>query len=185
MSIFNGNDYNSNNGFQTSVFGPNIWFTLHLISFNYPVKPTSSDKQHYRNWLLSWEYILPCIHCRTNFKKNINELKFSNSTMNSRYTFSYFIYKLHNHINKLLGKKIKISYEEVRDRYENFRSSCGEKKQTHELIKKEKKEIGKKTCDESLYGSKARSVIRIVPKSSKVPSFKIDNKCKRSKKVKK
>ena len=41
---------------------------------------------------------------------------------------------MHEIINKMLGKKSGLSYNDVRDRYENFRSRC---------LKKSKKEIKK------------------------------------------
>ena len=70
MSIYDKKDYNSNNGMQTSVFGP-IWFTLHLISFNYPIKPTQADKKHYMDYIKSYKYVLPCVYCRNNFDDNL------------------------------------------------------------------------------------------------------------------
>ena len=121
MSIFEKRDYESSNGMQSSIFGPPLWFSLHITSFNYPVKPTAEDKINYKTWLLSHRYTLPCGYCRKNFDNNIKKAGFNDSCMKNRETFSKFIYKLHNCINKMLGKNIEISYEEVRDRYENFR----------------------------------------------------------------
>ena len=40
-------DYESSDGMLTSVWGPSMWHTLHAISFNYPVKPTSKQKRDY------------------------------------------------------------------------------------------------------------------------------------------
>ena len=48
--------------------------------------------------------------------------------MKNRETFSRYIFDLHNHINTMLGKKNTISYQEVRSRYENFRSRCSSNK---------------------------------------------------------
>ena len=98
------------------------------MSFNYPVKPTCDDKHHYMDYIKSLEYILPCRYCRENLKRNLKETNFSMSDMKNRDTFSRYIFNLHSHINTMLGKKNKLTYEEVRERYENFRSRCANKK---------------------------------------------------------
>ena len=177
MSVFSNSDYNSSNGIQSAIFGPPTWFILHCTSFNYPINPTEMDKKHYTDFLMSFEYTLPCVYCRTNFKDNIKKAGFNPSVMKNRETFSRFIYKLHNVVNKMLGKNIKISYEEVRERYEHFRSRCSEKEKK-EAIKQQqiekKKEVG---CVDSLYGVKSKSIISIMPKESKKSNFNINPKC--------
>lgn len=184
-SIFTKSDYNSANGMQSSIFGPPLWHTLHIMSFNYPTNPTPAQKKYYMDFLLSLEHVLPCVYCRNNFKKNLKAAKFNSGVMKNRHTFSYFIYNLHNCVNKMLKKNVNISYEEVRDRYEHFRSRCDEKetKRAIEKAQKEKKkEIG---CDKSLYGKKSKCVLRIVPKSSQAKSFVVSKKCLNKKKSKK
>jgi hypothetical protein len=185
MSIFTKKDYNSPNGMQSSVFGPPIWHTLHITSFNYPVKPTVADKKNYTNYLMSFEFTLPCVYCRTNFKKNLCSAKFSPSVMNSRDSFSRFIYRFHNCVNEMLGKTVKISYDEVRDRYEHFRSRCNEKETKAEVLKQQQNAKKEKGCNDSLYGSKSKCVIHIVPKNSKTSSFKMNPKCNAKKASKK
>ena len=179
MYHFTEADYNSSNGMQTSIFGPMIWSTLHIISFNYPVKPTKKQKKEYKNFLLSIGDVLPCLYCRQNFKKNMISAGFCDSVMNNRYTFSHFIYKLHNCVNKMLGKNIKISYSEVRDRYEHFRSRCSEKEKNEYDANKKNNRTSKleKKCDNPLHGVKSKCVIGIVPQNSKKPNFHIDKKC--------
>lgn len=181
MSIFTKKDYDSSNGMQSSVFGPPTWHTLHIISFNYPVEPTIADKKNYTNFLMSFEYTLPCIYCRTNFKKNIRKAKFNPSVMNSRDSFSRFIYRLHNCVNEMLGKTVKISYNEVRDRYEHFRARCDEKENKAEILKQQRESKKERGCDESLYGRKSKCVLQIVPKTNKTESFKMNPKCKAKK----
>ena len=45
-------DYISNDGMLTSVWGPPLWHVLHCISFNYPNKPTKSDKKNYKRFIV-------------------------------------------------------------------------------------------------------------------------------------
>lgn len=183
-SIFTQKDYNSRNGFATSIFGPAIWFNLHLISFNYPVNPTSADKTHYKNWFLSHQYTLPCIYCRNSFKKNLIKARFNDKVFNNRETFSRFVYILHNIVNEMLGKNVNITYEEVRDKFENFRSRCSEQERANVLKEKEKK-VKEKKCESLLYGIKSKSVIKIIPSSAKTSGLIIDPKCKTKKSKKK
>ena len=48
--------------------------------------------------------------------------------MKNRFTFSKFIYDLHENINTMLGKTSGLTYSMVRERYEHFRSRCTKKK---------------------------------------------------------
>ena len=44
--------------------------------------------------------------------------------MKNRHTVSVWLFKLHEEINKNLGKKSGLTYAQVRERYEAFRSRC-------------------------------------------------------------
>ena len=169
---FNEEDYNSGDGMLTHVWGPSLWHTLHVISFNYPVKPTREQKIQYFKFVKSVGTVLPCKYCRENFKKNIKSVPLTMGTMKNRHTFSLWMYNLHEEINKMLGKKSNLSYEDVRDRYEHFRARCIDSKKTK---KKSKREKG---CTNPLYGVKSKCVINIVPKTKKCKTFNIDKTCK-------
>ena len=60
--------------------------------------------------------------------------------MQSRETFSKYIFELHELINRMLQKKSGLTYEQVRERYEHFRSRCGKNKTMKRKTKKEKRE---------------------------------------------
>ena len=187
--IFNAKDYESPDGMLTSVWGPNLWHVLHTISFNYPVNPTEKQKKRYMNFIKSLQYVLPCRYCRDNLKKNLKTLKFNKSVMKNRDSFSKWLYKLHNHINKMLGKSNSVSYSEIRDRYEHFRARClskknqkGGKKTKKIKSKKKKKQTGgkvkEKGCTKPLYGVKSMSVINIIPRRKGIKTLKISPKCR-------
>ena len=163
----------------TSVWGPSIWHFLHVMSFNYPIKPTKDDKKNYKEFIISLKHILPCKHCRENIKKNFKVLPITNDVMENRHTFSKYVYDLHETINKMLGKKSGLSYCDVRERYEHFRARCTIDKpkyfkKTHLNKTKSKKESG---CTEPLYGKKSKCIIKIVPQENKTNSFQMDKKC--------
>ena len=181
--VFNKNDYNSSDGMLTSVWGPSLWHSLHVMSFNYPVNPTHDDKVNYLNFFKSLHHVLPCKYCRINYKKNIKSVKLNMSVMKNRETFSRWLYELHEEINRMLHKKSNLTYEQVRDRYEMFRARCvNDNRGTRKITKKQKKNKKKKPekekgCVKPLYGVKSKCVITIVPRSKKCKTFKIDKKC--------
>ena len=170
---FSYEDYNSNDGMLTSVWGPAFWFFLHTMSFNYPVKPTEENKKHYREFVLSLKDILPCKYCRDNFKLNIKKLPLTMDKMKNRETFSRYIYDLHELINTMLNKKSHLSYEDVRERFETFRAKCIEEKPKKSC--KKKKHSG---CVKPFYGKKSKCVIKIIPHDKKVDSVQIHRSCK-------
>ena len=173
MSVFNKEHFNSGDGMLTSVWGPPLWHSLHTISFNYPVKPTKEQKENYFNYFKCLESVLPCKYCRDNYTKNLKTLKFGKSHFKNRETLSKFVYNLHENVNTNLGKKSGLSYEQVRDRYESFRSRCLND------VKTKKTEVTKeKGCTDPLYGVKSKCVLNIIPKNSKKESLTIDEKCK-------
>ena len=80
--------------------------------------------------------------------------------MKSRATFSRYIYELHELINKMLNKKSNLSYCDVRERYEHFRSRCTEEKQKIFIFKHSKtQKMKEKGCTEPLYGKKSKCVM--------------------------
>jgi len=187
-SVFTNIDYHSGDGMLTSVWGPSLWHFLHTMSFNYPVHPSDKDKEHYLNFMRSLQYVLPCKYCRTNLKRNYKELPISKGTMKDRDTFSKYVYDLHEHINKMLHKKSNLSYDDVRERYEHFRSRCLTDAVTSLEIKnnhntrKQKNKI-EKGCTKPLYGKKSKCILKIVPQEEKVSSFQIDKKCIKTRKM--
>ena len=177
---FNENDFNSGDGMLTSVWGPSLWHSLHTISFNYPVKPSKIEKKNYFDFFMSLKNILPCGYCRKNYVKNIKTIPLTMNSMKNRESFSKWLYELHEEINRMLGKKSNLSYEDVKLRYEMFRSRCLGKdsdKKKKSSIKNKNSKVKEKGCVKPLYGKKSKCVISIVPKNTKCKTFNIDKQC--------
>ena len=165
-------DYYSGDGMLTTVWGPAMWHSLHTMSFNYPVKPSHRDKVNYRRFILNLQNVLPCKYCRENLKRNFKAHPLRMGDMKDRDSFSRYVYKLHEVVNKMLGKRSGLSYCDVRERYEHFRARCTEEKpKMFNFRKTRKKEKG---CTEPLYGKKAKCVIKIVPQDEKCKTLVID-----------
>jgi len=200
VCVFEKSDYESGDGMLTYVWGPSLWHSLHTMSFNYPVKPTCQDKESYMKFIKSLKNVLPCKYCRQNLTRNLKETGFSIRDMENRETFSKFVFNLHNHINTMLNKKNVLTYDEVRERYENFRSRCSKTQKNVKKFKmknvlkgrlseKDKKCQNKiketeKGCVTPLQGIKSKCVIRIVPKTKKMKTFSMDPRCRTKRVVK-
>lgn len=184
---YSKNDYASGDGFLTSVWGPMMWSYLHTMSFNYPVHPTADDKKHYRDFIISLQYVLPCKYCRMNLANNFKKNPIKACHMENRDAFSRYIYDLHETVNKMLKKKVHLTYCEVRDRYENFRARCTQETPTIFSFKQisdvnaTKKTEKEKGCTVPLYGKKSKCIIKIVPQEEKQETFQMDKKCVKSK----
>jgi len=163
--VFSKENYNSGDGMLTSVWGPSMWHYLHTMSFNYPIHPSKEDKIHYRDFVLNLQYVLPCKYCRMNLKKNFKNLPLKMYNMSNRETFSRYLYNLHELINKMLHKKSNLTYSDVRDRYEHFRSRCNSK-----IIEMKTQEKG---CTDPLNGKKSKCIIKIVPQEEKGETFQM------------
>jgi hypothetical protein len=179
--VFKKGDYYSGDGFLTSVWGPALWHSLHTMSFNYPVNPTPEDKKHYRDYILSLQHVLPCKYCRENLKTNFKSMPLTMDNMKNRESFSRYIYNLHELVNKMLKKKSGLTYCDVRERYEHFRSRCTEEKpiifKYKKLQTRKNKGNKEKGCTEPLYGEKSKCIIKIVPQNESGQSMQIDKKC--------
>lgn len=171
QNIYTQENYHSKNGFSTNVWGPCKWMFLHTMSFNYPVKPTDTEKKKYRNYILSLRHILPCGKCRENLTKNLKKLPLTMEHMMSRDTFSKYIYDLHELINDMLGKKSGLTYDDVKARYESFRANC------HTTKKRKTKKTKHSGCTEPLVGVKKKCVMEVVPFDEKTPTLTVDKKC--------
>jgi hypothetical protein len=180
LFVYSEKDYQSNDGMLTTVWGPSQWHFLHTMSFNYPVHPTEKDKERYRSYVLNLKYVLPCGKCRKNLKENFKKLPLKMSHMESRSTFSRYIYDLHELINTMLCKKSGLSYEDVRERYEHFRSRCTKTKRN--IMKRvfSKMQKSEKGCTEPLFGEKSKCILQIVPQKEKCETFQMDERCVKS-----
>ena len=180
--VFKKHNFSSSDGMVTKIWGPIVWTALHTISFNYPVNPTNEDKIHYKEFIYSLKYVLPCKYCRINLTKNFVQKPLLMCHMKNRETFSRYIYELHELVNKMLNKKSNLTYCDIRERYEHFRSRCTEESpKIFNFIKKSQtKKKKEKGCTEPLYGKKAKCIINIVPQEDKSATFKMDKKCIKS-----
>ena len=100
-----------------NIWGPHLWFSLHSISFNYPLKPSVEDKNNYKSFFLSLQETIPCSVCKKNYKRHLNEHPLQDY-LDDRKSLVYWVIDMHNMVNAEIGKKI-LSYDIVVKKYED------------------------------------------------------------------
>lgn len=122
----------ADSGLITKIWGPHMWTALHSISYCYPLNPTPTDKQHYKQFFELVGQVLPCVHCRDSYNQFIKEggTQLNDTVMENRETLTKWLYYMHEAVNKKLGVNYNVSYEEVSNRYNSYRANCTDKKVT-------------------------------------------------------
>ena len=124
----------SGNGFQTRIWGPALWFVLHIISFNFPVHPTEEQKLQYLMFFASLQHVLPCAACRASTQRFYlsGDTLLDMRVVQSRVALSKWLWRLHNRVNRRLHKPSRASFEKLGRSYESFRAVCDKNKHSCE-----------------------------------------------------
>lgn len=96
---------------EPHIWGKHAWIFLHSVTMTYPDDPSNEDKKIYKNFFESLDKILPCIICRVNYKKHINNVPIDNF-LHSRRSIVEWLINIHNQTNTMLNKPT-IEYDEV------------------------------------------------------------------------
>lgn len=94
-------------GFDPSMWGPGVWFMIHLAALRYPEKPTLTDKKHYTAFITSLQYVLPCDGCCAGFKQILKDTKFGPATLANRNALFKWSVDAHNMVNAKTGKRVR------------------------------------------------------------------------------
>lgn len=100
-----------------NIWGPHLWFSLHTMSFNYPLNPSDEEKQNYLNFFTNLQEVIPCSVCKKNYKRHLNEHPIKDY-LDTKKSLVYWVIDMHNMVNAEIGKKI-LSYDIVLKKYEN------------------------------------------------------------------
>jgi hypothetical protein len=103
---------------EPQIWGKHAWIFLHSITMTYPENPSNEDKKTYKNFFQSLDKILPCIICRVNYKKHINNVPIDNF-LHSRRSLVEWLINIHNQTNTMLNKPT-IEYDEVIDNFKKL-----------------------------------------------------------------
>lgn len=103
---------------DSTIWGPGAWIFLHSITFNYPINPTSKEKQEHYNFFKNLENIIPCEICKNHYKNNLQRFPLSNNVLSNKNNLIKWLIDIHNSVNQLNNKRI-YSYDEVIKIYNN------------------------------------------------------------------
>lgn len=103
---------------EPTIWGPFMWFILHIITFNYPDEPTIFIKESYRDFFISLKNVIPCDHCSKHYAKHIQNYPITPHLDNKKKLIEWLIY-IHNKVNISLGKRT-YTINEVLDTYEKI-----------------------------------------------------------------
>lgn len=98
-------------------WGPKMWYTLHVISLQYPDNPSNEEKKAAFNLIYSLEHLLPCTICKDHLRGHLSKNPLTFDQLSNKNTFSKYVYDLHENVNKQLGKSSKIKFEDIKKLY--------------------------------------------------------------------
>lgn len=104
-----------------TVWGPNLWFSLHTITLNYPKNPTYENKKAYNTFFLNLGDVLPCEKCTKHYNEHLIKYPLSEN-LNSRKELVLWLINIHNEVNKTLGKPVmepSVALQKISNRYKN------------------------------------------------------------------
>jgi len=103
---------------MSNLWGTEAWSFLHNITFNYPLKPKIEDKKNYYLFFKNIGNILPCSECNKHYKNLFKYIDIK-IFLENRYSLIWWLFVIHNLINKRLYKKI-YKFEKLIDKYYEF-----------------------------------------------------------------
>lgn len=86
-----------------TIWGPHLWFIMHIISFEYPDNPTEYDKRIYHDFYTSLKDVIPCKDCRKHYRDFITKYPLT-PHLDTRDTLIKWVIQVHNFVNISIGK---------------------------------------------------------------------------------
>lgn len=132
---------------NTKFWGPGLWIGLHSITFNYPVKIDSKNREHrerkrYTKELFeNLQFTLPCKYCRESFKDFLKQDPIGKN-LSGRPNLTRWLYRIHNLVNAKLRKQ---ELEAVESKFKALMKSVQSGKKTSEQAHDELEEFAAKT----------------------------------------
>lgn len=88
---------------DSKVWGPHYWFVLQSMGLTYPLNPNAVTKKKYYDFIQNIPLFLPDLELGNEFSKLLDKYPVT-PYLDSRQSFTKWIYFIHNRINMQLGK---------------------------------------------------------------------------------
>ena len=98
------------------IWGPFLWYILHIMSFNYPLQPSYADKRIYHDFYVNFKDLIPCSTCQKHYRQHLHSNPIS-PALDSRADLVKWVIQMHNLVNISLGKPT-MTVEEVFTAYQ-------------------------------------------------------------------
>ena len=170
---------------RTHVWGPPAWFFLHSMAMAYPKKIDNTNDNHKRIknsmglFLKHLGDVLPCSICSESYNNYIKESLYDiDKYLDSRAKLAYFIYLIHDRVNKKLGvpQCYRPSFKKVIKKYGKFLVGQDQCKLTN--IEHKTKNL-LKDCDSqkrNMDFKKYKSIVTVIDKdTNKIEKFEIED----------
>ena len=118
---------------RPSLWGPQLWYILHIISFEYPEHPSEYDKRIYHDFYTSLKDVIQCPECRKHYRDHITQYPLT-PHLDTRDTLINWVIKVHNFVNVSLGKP-ELTPRQVMSIYANIQPISPFEKQNIQTIK--------------------------------------------------
>lgn len=86
-------------------WGAKFWFAMHTVAFFYPEYPTADEMTDAKQFYSSLQSLLPCPGCASHYKQLLNKNPLDHA-ITSRLNLMSWVNKIHNEVNRRLGKPI-------------------------------------------------------------------------------
>ena len=86
-------------------WGPHGWKFIHYVTMGYPDKPTREEKNRYKKFFLSLAGVIPCVLCRNNYIKHLEEYPLTDKVLKNQKNLMAWGVIMHNLVNRENNKK--------------------------------------------------------------------------------
>jgi len=100
------------------MWGPYGWTFLGYVALGFPDNATLEDRIAYGQMFKNLWRVLPCQKCADNYRRHLKEVPPIEDFMTSGIKLFEWVWKVHNIVNKELGKP-QISFEEALETMKN------------------------------------------------------------------
>jgi hypothetical protein len=113
------------------VWGPHAWFFLDSIMLSLPNKLNNEQKNIYKNFFTSLQYILPCEGCRNHYTENLKKYPLTDQILSNKENMIKWLLNIHNSVrqeNKTIPISIRQFFEYYYKQYDEKQNKKNKKK---------------------------------------------------------
>lgn len=87
----------TNGGVSPAVWGPPLWFVIHMVALMYSQRPTPAERNDMKQFFVGLQKVLPCSYCQKHFAKELATM--SPHVFHSRDTLFDWTVRFHDSVS--------------------------------------------------------------------------------------